>query len=332
MIDLSIVIVTYNSAGYIVPCLTSIFGQNVQFKFEVIVFDNNSSDETIDLIKKHFSEVRLFQNSTNIGFAAANNLAVGKSDASVLLFLNPDTKVADGSLGQIYTECSHYNEEKVILAPRQVAYDSGLPLNCGVGMDVFGFPITVEQNADFFYVDGAAIVISKNNFIDLGMFDEMLFLIHEDIDLSWRARLFGYKLLRINNALVYHKSGHSIGTGAASLNRVATSAFRRFYGERNNVRNLLKNYAFYNLIWVMPLVALTAFCEIIMFLILGEISIALSYVRAYIWNCVNVLDTIRMRKWVQSRRAVPDSKIMKNMYFGSAKLKLLLNSGVPSCN
>jgi GT2 family glycosyltransferase len=329
MNKLSIVIVTFNSAKYIYQCLQSIYDQEVTFKFEVIVFDNNSSDDSVLFVNKYFKEVILLESDSNLGFAGANNEAVRHSNSDVLFLLNPDTKLADGALNLLNSEMSKHINNSVIIAPMQLSMDTGDFLNYGLGLDIFGFPLNEGVGSKFFYADGAAILIKKNDFINLGMFDEQLFLIQEDVDLAWKARLMGFKLERTEDIVVFHKSGHSIGTGSSSPKVFSTSAFRRYYGERNSIRNMLKNYSFYNLMIIIPIIVMISSLETVMFVLLGKPQIAWAYVRAYHWNLLNLRGTLQKRKWIQSRRKVSDFTIMKNMYKGSAKLKLLLEVGIP---
>lgn len=329
MSDLSIIIVTYNSSEYIVACLHTIYRQNTSFNFEVILFDNNSSDSTVSLIQNSFKQVVLLTSVSNIGFAAANNEAAIHSNSNVLFFLNPDTKLGDGSLNSLYNVMCEHKDEKIIMAPMQLSYDTGTFLNCGLGLDIFGFPINEGLGKKFFYADGAAIFIKKKHFMELGMFDEKLFLIQEDVDLSWKARLLGYQILRVENAVVFHKSGHSIGTGSSSTKVISTSIYRRYHGEKNSIRNIIKNYSFHNLLWVLPITAAIGFAEIVMFVLIGKPRVSWAYIRATYWNMYNMPNTLIKRKWIQSQRKVNDFSIMKNMYKGSAKLNLLLDAGIP---
>lgn len=330
MKDLSIIIVTYNSSEYIEACLYSIYDQKTSLDYEVIIFDNNSPDRTVPLIRNRFKDVILIASDENIGFAAANNVAVKRSSSDILLFLNPDTKLTENALDSLYKEVSKYSKGRVIIVPMQCCYDTGAFLNCGMGIDIFGFPINEGETGRFFYADGAALLMKKKDFLDLGMFDEELFLIQEDVDLSWKARLLGYELKLLRETKVLHKGGASIGCGGRAERNFSTNVFRRYYGERNIIRNILKNYSWYNLLWVLPSIFIINLAEIVLFLFLGKPKVALSYIKAYHWNIFNLRNTLRKRKWIQNRRIISDKEIMKYMYKGSAKLKLLIEVGIPT--
>lgn len=325
--DLSIIIVCYNSSYYIEPCLASIFNQVTNVRYEVVVVDNNSTDSTASIVKEKFNQVTLLLSNTNLGFAAGNNRGVEECNSEYILFLNPDTKLEEGSINLMYEEVRQ--NPKTILVPLQLNYDTGEFLNCGLGLDIFGFPVNEGGGDKFFYGDGAAILMNKHDFIDAGMFDEDLFLIQEDVDLSWKARLMGYGIKQLKSVRIYHKSGHTIDSGNGSSKVFSTSAYRRYYGERNSVRNLLKNYSFYNLLWILPLAVLMSFCEFLLFLVLGKPEVSLSYIRAYYNNIIDFRLVMEKRRWIQKRRMAGDLEILKHMYIGSAKFKLLLEAGVP---
>jgi GT2 family glycosyltransferase len=326
---ISIVIVTYNSAAYIVPCLESIYEQDVNFHFEVIVLDNASVDQTVSIIKNSFPQVKLIESKKNQGFTRGNNLGVKQSCLDYIFLLNPDTKLSNGVLTDLYIEIKKNKNQKTIILPMQLNYDTGQFLNCGLGLDIFGFPINEGVKANFFYADGAAIFMKKIDFLELGMFDDVMFLIQEDVDLSWKARLLGFSLIRAENILIFHKSGHSIDDQTDKSKSFSSSRFRRYYGERNSLRNILKNYSIINLIWILPITLTIVFVEILMFTVIGNPKAGLSYIQAYYWNVVNIRDTLKMRKWIQNRRTVSDLVILRAMYKGSAKLKLLLQVGIP---
>ena len=88
-------------------------------------------------------------------------------------------------------------------------------------------------------------------------------------------------------------------------------------------------YSLPNFLWVLPGMFALNMAEIVLFLIMGKLSVCFAYLRAYYWNVINLSSTLEKRQWVQSRRKVSDRDIMYNMYRGSAKIKLLLEVGIP---
>ncbi|MFA6981852.1 MAG: glycosyltransferase family 2 protein [Patescibacteria group bacterium] len=327
---LSIITVTYNSREYILECLASIWKQETKTDFEVIVFDNASGDGTAGIIKKDFSNTTLIESEKNTGICMGNNEGAKASKYDYLLFLNPDTKLPEGSIDNLYKAISEYENEGVILIPEQRDYDTGEFLHCGLGLDVLGFPINQGRGKNYFYADGAAILMSKKNFMDIGMFDEDLFLIYDDIDLSWRARLFGLEIKLLDQVYILHKRGHTIDKDkVGGEHGFSTSVYRRYYGERNSLRILLKNYSLSNLIWTIPCLILISISEIIVYLVLGNFALIKAYGEAYLWNVRNFYSTLQERRWIQKKRTVSDKLIMRHMYKGSGKLRLLSQVGIP---
>lgn len=333
---LSIVIVTYNSSHYIQSCLDSIVfsdGYNAS-RTEVVVFDNNSTDGTAKIVSKNYFQAKLIAYPKNLGFAGGYNKAIENVTGQWLLILNPDTKLPKETLRRIFNLLDQTESEnnKVIYVPLQLDYDTGAQLHCGLGMDPFGFPIDQGLGAKFFYADGAAILVKKEDYYEIGSLDSDHFIIYEDIDFSWRARMLGYKLVRAKDITIFHKRGHTIDKPVGGNGRLTTNLIRRYYGEKNSITNLIKNYSLLNLLWTLPILLMLGFVEIVLYTILGKEAVARKYISAYLWNIKNIQKTLVKRKIIQSKRVVSDKEIMKNMYIGSGKINLLLRGGIPNIN
>ena len=98
--DISIIIVTYNSERFIRPCFESLDRWINGLTFEIIVVDNCSGDGTCDLLKREYPQVRLIENSTNVGFAGANNQAAAVAQGEYLFLLNADTELLDDGINE----------------------------------------------------------------------------------------------------------------------------------------------------------------------------------------------------------------------------------------
>src|SRR3989338_7084703 len=106
-IELSIVIVSWNVKKLLHSCLESIKKQRGKLALEVIIVDNGSHDGTVDMVKEHFPHVELIPNTTNLGFAAANNQGVLKSRGQYILLLNPDTEIIRNALNKTVKFMEH---------------------------------------------------------------------------------------------------------------------------------------------------------------------------------------------------------------------------------
>jgi GT2 family glycosyltransferase len=240
MIDVSIIITTWNGRQHLEACLTSVAALR-DVSAETILVDNGSTDGTAAFVARTFPWVRVVALPDNLGFAGGNNVGALEARGRYLAFLNNDTVVDPGWLRALLSgvdEASGY-----ALATSRIVYmhdpsviDSagdGL-LRCGGAFKrLHGGPASAAGTAvEVFGVCGAACLLPKVLFDELGGFDEDFFVSHEDVDLSYRARLLGHRVRYVPDAVVYHR-------GSATLGRV--SAFAVFHGQRNLEWVYLKN-------------------------------------------------------------------------------------------
>lgn len=292
---------------------------------EIIFVDNSPEEGNIRYVKENFPKVEVVENNKNLGFSLANNQGAKIAKGEYLFFLNNDTKVNSDAL-LILVKKMEEDKNIGICGCRMMSYDGKRYFHTGIGLDIFGYPVLKDK---IFYVEGSALMIRKELFEKLGGFDEKYFMFHEDIDLCWRARLLGYKIAVAPEAVIYHYAGGSAGGGEIKGKKYETSYLRRYYSERNNIRTLLKNYEIKTLLFILPFYFLINLGEIILFFLTLRWKVVYLYLKAYIWNLINLPDTFQERKKIQKLRKIPDKEIMKNMYFGSGKFLAFLKVRVP---
>ena len=127
--DLSIVIVNWNSVDFLCKCLTSVYANSKGTSFEVIVIDNASFDGCEEMIQNEFSLVRFIQSQKNLGFARANNLASEQATGKVLLFLNPDTEVIGPAL-QCMVDLLESAPDAGLVGPKLLNTDLSVQMSC----------------------------------------------------------------------------------------------------------------------------------------------------------------------------------------------------------
>ena len=229
MIDVSIILVNYNTRELTLNCISSIYRFSKDIEFEIIVSDNGSNDNSVELIKKNFPEVIILENNKNLGFGIANNRAAEIAKGKYLFFLNTDTILLNNAPKLFYQSaeekkidtiwgCYLYNEDNEIIN----SFGSYLTkINCIVKMIYLFFPcilkirlklkpinfIPMERNVDF--VTGADLFILKKNFLELNGFDENIFMYCEDDDLCRRASLLNIKSEIIVSPKIIHLEGKS---------------------------------------------------------------------------------------------------------------------------
>lgn len=323
----SIIILNYNGIDFLKSCLKTIFKQTYK-NIEIIVTDNHSTDGSLEYLIRYLN-ITVIKNQENYGYAKANNIGAKKAKGQYLFFLNNDTELEPDTIKKLVEAYT----PKTILSARQIPmWDKTLFGTAGGGMDIFGYPYADldSKKTKIFYADGASFFIKKGDFLEIGMFDEKLFIFEEDIDFGWRAQMMGYKIKPCWEAIIYHFSGGTVIGGSSKKNRYSTNYFRRYLNEKNVIRNMLKNYSFPLCLILLLILLLLHFFEIIILLFLTKWKVVLCYLKAYAWNIKNINNTLVMRKKIQRTRQISDYSLMKNMYWSYSKLVAFSRHGMPS--
>jgi GT2 family glycosyltransferase len=217
-IDISIIIVSYNTAGLLNDCLKSVQKSLVQSEitFEIIVIDNNSTDSTRDMLATSFSTVKTILNSENVGFGRANNQGFLIAQGAYILMLNSDTIVLGNSIEKLYRFCVQKGQvfvgAKLFNADRTPQTSCGPFLNLPVVFaalflkgDLLGitrFSPNKPKRID--WVSGACIMVPKQILTDDLRFDENIHMYMEEIDLLFRAKKKGIKTYFTPSARIIH--------------------------------------------------------------------------------------------------------------------------------
>ena len=209
MIDLSIIIVTYNSADLIGPCLDSVLEPS-GIPLEVFVVDNASTDGTTGALRQRLTGVTLVENGTNRGFGAANNQVLPQCGGRYILFLNPDTLIRPGALSEMIAFMDSHPD--IGLAGPRLVYPDGTPQE-SVSYRYLGQKYAPELfrglKGDIAWVMGASMIAPAGVIRQVGGFDERFFLYGEEEDLCLRIRQADCKIGFIEAAVVVHVGGHS---------------------------------------------------------------------------------------------------------------------------
>lgn len=236
----SIVIVSWNGRQYLEPCLTAVAAQQ-GVDAETILVDNRSTDGTASFVRERFPWVRLVALNENRGFAGGNNAGVREARGQFVVLLNNDTVPEPGWLQALLAGREAGGPHALASSRIVYMHDPRVIDSAGDGLLRWGGAFkrhhgaSVEaatESVEVFGVCGAACVIPRRVFDELEGFDEDFFVSHEDVDLSYRARLLGYPCRYVADAIVRHH-------GSATLGRV--SPFAVFHGQRNLEWMYLKN-------------------------------------------------------------------------------------------
>ena len=230
----SIIIVNYNGRTFLEKCLKSI--SDITYpNYEVIIVDNNSSDDSIEFVKKNFPSNIILKLDKNYGFAEPNNIGAKIAKGDFLLFLNNDTYVKPNFINELITEIS--KDTKIAICQSLLLKPDGMIDSCGDYIDnlgvAFSSKIIPTKVQEIFSAKGAVMMIRKNLFNEIGGFDEKFFATFEDIDLSWRTRIFGYRIILVPKSIVYHFGGKTIQSVKSNI---------AFHGFKNQLSMKITNF------------------------------------------------------------------------------------------
>lgn len=260
--DLSIIILNYNTKELTRKCLQSVFASKSDYSFEVLVADNGSKDGSQEMVRNAFPEAILIENGGNWGFSKGNNAAIRQAKGRYILLLNSDTEVRAGT----FAACiSRFDEDKTIgaLGCKVLLPDGSLDLACrrkfpnpwNSFLRLFGFnklsdynintPIDQETEVDA--VTGAFMMVSREALDKVGMLDEDFFMYGEDLDWCWRIKSAGFKIIYFPKAEITHfKYGSSQLIPFRTI-RMAHLAMKLFYKKHYaSARSPLFNFLVYS--------------------------------------------------------------------------------------
>jgi GT2 family glycosyltransferase len=249
--DLSIVIVNWNTAGLLARCLESIYAHACSSDFVVWVVDNASSDGSPQMVCDRFPQAKLIRNEENLGFARANNQAIEGSCGRYILLLNPDTEVKPKSL-DILLEFMEGHPQAGAAGARLLNPDGTLQDSCYPAptlsrelwfllhldrfwphgsYDMSEWALDAAREVDA--VTGACLILRREILDQVGLLDEGYFMYSEEIDLCYRLQQAGRCIYWVPQATVMHYGGQS-------TKQVAATMFLQLYGGK--IRYYRKNH------------------------------------------------------------------------------------------
>ncbi|MBD3248360.1 glycosyltransferase [Candidatus Falkowbacteria bacterium] len=211
---ISFIIVNFNSGNYTKKCVESIYRNLPSDEFEVIVADNDSSDDSTKNLYSFKDKIKLLINDDNHGFARANNRAASKASAEYLFFLNSDTVIKHFDIKELITKLN--KSDVGIVAPKLVLADgSEQAYAYGEFLDLKNLLLKrgEREGKKIEWLSGAAIAISRENFDKVNGFDEDFFMYFEDMDLCKRLADIGLGAERLENSTILHYGGASLDDG-----------------------------------------------------------------------------------------------------------------------
>jgi GT2 family glycosyltransferase len=302
MAKVSIVILNFNGRHFLEKFLPSII--KYSGGHEIVVADNNSSDDSISILENSFPDIRLIILDENYGFCGGYNRALAQLNSDFFVIINSDVEVTENWINPVL-ELFQDDEKIAAVQPKLLDYNfkDKFEYAGGAGgfIDKYGYPFcrgrifdTIETDigqyddtSEIFWATGACFFIRAELFKSFGGFDEDFFAHMEEIDLCWRMKSEGFKVFHCGESVVYHVGG---GTLSYSNPR------KTYLNFRNSLLLLIKNLPVTSLIWKLPFRWLVDYVAVMKFLISGDIKDAFMVIKAHIYVWKNLIKTLKKRK------------------------------------
>jgi len=257
-VDISVIIVSYNSEKFLEKNLHSLVSQTVKFK-QIVVVDNHSTDNSPRVIEGFKNEVDIIKLSYNSGYAKAANIGIKNTDSDLLLVANSDI-ILDENFNAAVLEKFRESKDIAVLSPLILRFDRKTIDSAGQACSLALYPSEIGFNRDIrhipveegpiFSVCGAASVFSRQALEQLMIndeyYDEDFFIFWEDFDIGWRAHLLGLKTLFYPKAVVYHYRSGTLKQNFLSRFSLALArpAAIKYHLVKNRYLTLIKNFRF----------------------------------------------------------------------------------------
>ena len=256
----AVVILSWNGIKFLEQFLPSVVKYTSTELCEIVVADNCSSDGSVAFLQNNYPGITIIQNQRNGGYAGGYNDALRSVKAKYYVLLNQDVEVTANWVELVITEMER-GDNVVAAQPKLRDYYKRDFFEYAGGsggyMDRFGYAFcrgrlfdSIEKDEgqyddvkEIFWASGACMFVRSDVYWNAGALDEDFFAHQEEIDLCWRIRNLGYKIICVPSSVIYHVGGGSLPQGNAK---------KTYLNFRNNMMLMFKNLRFTTLVWKMP--------------------------------------------------------------------------------
>lgn len=256
----AVVILNWNGTKYLKQFLPSVMASTWP-GLEIVMGDNASTDDSVAFVSENYPTVSIIQNDKNYGFTGGYNRILAQVDADYYILLNSDVEVVPGWIEPVIS-LMESDELIAAAAPKLLAYAQKDTFEhagaAGGFIDAYGYPFCrgrlfnevekdhgqYELSGEVFWASGASLFIKKKYWDLAGGFDERFFAHMEEIDLCWRLKNMGYKVMYCAQSTVYHVGGGTLDV---------ENPFKTYLNFRNNLMLLSNNLSFWRAFWVISL-------------------------------------------------------------------------------
>lgn len=251
----TIVIPNYNGIKYIRGCMDSLRKERMTgYDFDVLVVDNASKDGSPEVLKQEYPEVQMISKDSNTGFCHAVNVGIKAANTPYVILLNNDTVVKPGYVNAL-VEAMDKDDNIFSVSPMMLSMqDESIIDDAGDGYSLLGWAYArgkgkpaekYERPVEVFAACGGASIYRKRVFEEIGYFDELHFAYLEDIDVGYRARIYGYRNVYEPSAKVLHAGSASSGSRYNEFKTKLSSANNAYMiGKNMPILQLICNFPF----------------------------------------------------------------------------------------
>ena len=301
----AVVILNWNGIKYLRQFLPSVQASTYP-NLQIVLGDNGSTDESVTFVSNLYPDINIIETKANYGFTGGYNRVLAQVDADYFILLNSDVEVEPGWIEPVI-QLMESDNRIAAAAPKIKSFTQKDHFEhagaAGGFIDNLGYPFCrgrifyeiepdngqYERASEIFWASGAAMFIKKNCWAIAGGFDESFFAHMEEIDLCWRLKNMGYKVMYCPQSAVYHVGGGTLNT---------ENPFKTYLNFRNNLLLLKNNLPFWKAFWTINLRFMMDVLAIVRFLMEGKRKDAWAVSRAH----QNFVKKIFSKSTVSSKR------------------------------
>jgi GT2 family glycosyltransferase len=327
----SVLVLNFNGMKYLKECFDSLRASSY-VNSELILVDNNSTDESVQFVRERYPDVKIIQTNSNAGYSRAYNIAFKQAAGKYFVLLNNDVHVKSDWIEHL-VDAAETDDTIAALQPKICSLiNDGYFEYAGASggfIDKYGYPFLrgrifydierdegqYDDQVDVFWTSGAAMFLRASVLEKSGDLDEIFVHHMEEIDLCWRLNLAGFKLKVVPASVIYHYAGATI----------KTDSYRKLYwNHRNNIFMLIKNLQTQNVFKILLGRYVLDFINIFYSTLKLNPKHSYAIIRAHLWLLTNLKMILDKRRIVQENRRVDDSEYQDLIYPRSLVLDYFL--------
>lgn len=305
----AVVILNWNGVNFLERFLPSVRASTYS-NLDIIVGDNASADNSVQFLQEYYPDIRIIINDQNFGFAGGYNKILEQVEADYFVLLNSDVEVVPDWIEPVIS-LMETDPEIAAAQPKILSYADKHKFEyagaAGGYLDILGYPFcrgrifdTVESDygqydtsSEIFWASGAALFIKRSKWIEMEGLDHDFFAHMEEIDLCWRLKNTGYKIMYCPESIVYH-------VGGGTLN--AESPYKTYLNFRNNLVLLQKNLPLNRAVLIIFIRFWLDLLSLVKYLADGKPENALAISKAHFYFIGNLLKNSRKAKTLPIRK------------------------------